>query len=686
MPRGPRAFFYEPSLIPPVKPLFRHPHVASPCLSQPNEFVPVRPGCCLRKGLREGSNAFRMSNVSSAATSRAPSPAVEGETDVLVKAARVEHPTNGEVGCTLSTPLYWIDATDGVPHVVCAAANSKLLCLVYDGRQPDRPWCNDRKTSTLAARVCKCLGGKLTTDTWGPFLYALSKGSGVQRDVDAARKQYEKQAAAKGVVLLRYSIAPPSGVPLATPASLGGPVWTVSSVEDSPAPALPAGNASAVAAAAARAAAEAFDGTAAAVAARVDDLASALQARGREIEQLRAAQATHVAALDEVKQAAARRERDLTTKVEDLTRRLDESMRANAALEAAAASLRTELAAARKQSIAARLELQDAEMAVHTLRERVEQLEAEGLDSASAGAAALGGGTSLMERLLARMDAVRQLERRVEKIEATDRSPSRAASIVDEEEERRVLLRKTEVGITVRPWLQQVQLRALALRATFPKPKVGSTADTVAAMQKSKLFVSDLVDALFGADIGQRLHNAIVATSPLPIVATPEATLASVVCNTFFERQGGHSGFDDVIAFTHAAKAKGGKVQPASLNALKVLLLRVSGADRTEEAANLLFVLSFENFLTEWGFTQRENDLPLRPERRSGTSTVDIGVVVALLYTLAGVKKEHWSPSLWAEKTMAKNQLPCVPPLHLMVPTDKGDRKVALQWDFAASS
>ena len=59
MPRGPRALFYEPSLIPPVKPLFRHPHVALPCLSQPNEFVPVRPGCCLRKGLREGSNAVR---------------------------------------------------------------------------------------------------------------------------------------------------------------------------------------------------------------------------------------------------------------------------------------------------------------------------------------------------------------------------------------------------------------------------------------------------------------------------------------------------------------------------------------------------------------------------------------------------------------------------------------------------
>ena len=622
------------------------------------------------KGFREGFNTFRIMS------SRAPSPAAEGALETPVPHIRVLNAEHAEIPIELGSPVYWVDSLTGVVHFVCLVpspgAGHKLLCLVHQGRG-DRPWGNDAATGALSARICKCLGGKLTAENWGPFLYALTKGSGQQRDVDAAVKQFRQQVAKRGVVLLRYGAVPPDGVPAASPASVAGPTATVTSADDSPAPAEPAPDATAASSAAARIAAAAFDDTASVVAARVDELHAALRERAREVEQLKAALATQAEMHENALRAAAQREHSLAEQLEERTRL---AAVASAAADAAITATRGELKAALRLSTDARLALQDSEMTVHALQDRVSELEAASARAASTGVDALAPPTNFLERLLEKMDAMR------DRVEAIEKSPSRAtprddddAAVVERE------LRKAEVATTVRPWLELVQKRALALQSAFPPPRQGTHTETMASLAKSKLSPNDVIEALLGPSNCQKLHQAIVGTCGLPIVATPEAALGAVVCNTFFLRQGGRTGIDDIVSFVHAARG-----QKTSMEKMKTLLLRVTGADRDEEATNLLFVLSYESFFSEWGFKQRDHALPLRPERDPGVSAVDIGVVVSLLYTLAGVKKEAWSASLWAEKTQAKHPLPCVPPLHLVVPTDNGYRKVALQWNFFASS
>ena len=248
------------------------------------------------------------------------------------------------------------------------------------------------------------------------------------------------------------------------------------------------------------------------------------------------------------------------------------------------------------------------------------------------------------------------------------------------EQEHRVMvereLLRAEV-ITIAPWLTQVQRRALSLQASFPPPERVDCDEVLSSLFRAKLPLHEVMTAMLGPAVAGGITAALCGMGPINVSASIEATLGAVILNVLFSRHGARRGMDELVAFIRDGER--------TVEKMMTLLLRVAGVGRDEVAANFLFVASYENFVEQWGFKPRAFDVPARPARAEGVSSVDLGVVVAVMYTAAGIKKELWNADLWAERTVPLHRIQCVPPVRLTVPTGSGYKQIRLQWDFAAT-
>ena len=249
------------------------------------------------------------------------------------------------------------------------------------------------------------------------------------------------------------------------------------------------------------------------------------------------------------------------------------------------------------------------------------------------------------------------------------------------EDDRQAMLRKellrAEV-ITIAPWLTHVQWRALSLQASFPRPERVDCAELFSALLKANLTLDVLFPALLGPAVARYVMPALLGMGPIIIGASAETTLGAVILRVLFSRHGGRHGMDALATFVHDGER--------TVEKMMALLLRVAGVGHDEVAENFLFVASYENFVEQWGFQPRAFDVPARPARAVGTPSADLGVIVSVMYTAAGIKKELWNASLWAERTVSANRIQCVPPVRLTVPTGGGYKQINLVWDFAATS